>query len=194
MSVATSLIASFLIGTNADCTVSDFYINNEKIIVLTNNEQSTQNKSVLDIEYKKLIKKLYTYKELPNNWDGYNGVAPSREIIETAENFLKILKNSQIMNPKIMVSCDGAIGLFWQDNHNYLEVDIESAEYLSFFYEFQKKVYGEDDILFEDKVPEKLLSAIKIFNNGINTSTSRQEFIHSATAIKSSTKSFIKSA
>ena len=33
MSVATSLIASFLIGTNADCTVSDFYINNEKIIV-----------------------------------------------------------------------------------------------------------------------------------------------------------------
>lgn len=195
MSITTSLITTFLIATSANCTASESYINNENVILLeTNNEQINFKKSSLNLEYEKLLQKLYSYKELPINWDGYNGVGPSIEIVATVKNFLNILKNNQIANPKIMVSCDGTIGLFWKSNHNYLEVDFDTANYLSFFYEFEKKVYGEDDLLIENRVPEKLLGAINMLHNKNSTFISHSAFIPSVATVKSPTKSFITAA
>jgi hypothetical protein len=195
MNLTTSLVAGFLIATSTNATASNSCISKNQTIQLSNDyELIDSKKKNLDQEYKKLFQKLYSYKELAQNWDGYNGIQPSEEIVETTESFLNILKNNQIVNPKIMISGDGTIGLFWKNNHNYLEVDFDTAKHLSFFYEFGKKVYGEDDLLVMDVVPEKLLYAINTLQGKSNTISQYNGLISSTKTVKSSTKSFINVA
>lgn len=195
MNFTKSVVTGFLIVASVGSTVSSSCISGSQPIKLSDNhEQPDQKNNYLNQEYIKLLKKLYSYKELAQNWDGYDGIKPAEEIIKTAEIFLTILKSNQIVNPKIMVSGDGTVGLFWKNNRNYLEVDFDTAEHLSFFYEFEEKVYGEDDLLVSNIVPENLLNALNKLQNSNNTARQYNGLIAGTDAGKRSTKSFIKIA
>lgn len=118
-----------------------------------------QNKEV-NSKYSQLIKKLTSYSKLKNNWDGYNGVKPSKDIIQSVEKFLKILQEKYIIAPQIMVSGSGIIGLFWKNNEDYIEINFDLPNTYTFFYELNSEVYGEDDILVNQTLPKKLALAL----------------------------------
>jgi len=168
---STAIATSFLITLGGNELISDSIIKDSSNTYI---EKSYINKSIsfLDEKYEKLYTELYSYKELNDNWDGYGGRKPSDEIINTVKSFIDILKNNQINNPKIMVSGDGEIALFWKNNKNYIEISFDISEHLTFFYELNKKVYGEEDIKINGNIPSKLLFSFNYIKNQISTKNS----------------------
>jgi hypothetical protein len=155
MNLTSSIVTGFLI------TISDNGIATDSIIQSNITPSIIQNvKSEIDIshsiEYSKLYKELSTYSKLNDNWDGYNGIKPSDDIIETVRIFLEILKNHKIHHPRIMVSGSGEVALFWKKNKNYIEIDFDIKNKLSFFYELGTDIYGEDDVVIDGSIPKKL--------------------------------------
>lgn len=163
-----SLIAVFLIASSTDTTIAS------SIIKMNNNQIATQVSSKqnnnLGIKYDNIYKKLDSYSRLEANWDGYGAVKPSSDIIETTKSFLDILKENKIIKPKIMIAHDGTLSLFWKNKNNYLEIDFDSNDHLSFFYEIDRKVYGEDDISIDKHIPKQIYYALNILRNENNTS------------------------
>jgi hypothetical protein len=167
MDVLTAVVTTFLIPMGNNSIINDSIINNTQPNYYIDCNSDTK----LNNEYSNLYTELFSYRELQDNWDGYKGVKPSDEIISTTERFIDILKCNKILKPKIMVSGNGEIGLFWKNQDKYIEIDFDEAEYLSFFYKMNGTVYGEDDVTI-NHIPEKLYNA---FNSLITNSSTKSE-------------------
>lgn len=162
--ITTTLITSFLLITPMiDDNIKDNSIIENKIELNFKNLTLKQK----DI-YSDIFKELNSYKDLKPNWDGYNGKKPSDEIINTAKKFLEKLQNSQISSPEIMLSGSGEIAIYWENRDNYIEVNFDMKDYLSFFYKIEENIYGEDD-LKADNLPTKLKDSFKYFEITIDT-------------------------
>lgn len=167
----------FLLTMGGNSVASEFIIKSvdSKFIIkdvqLNLLEENKVNNSKFDKEYHKIYKELFSYRELQHNWDGYGGIRPSEEIINTTKNFMNILENNEIINPKIMVSGTGEIGLFWKNKDNYIEVDFDENEYFTYFYKIDNKIYGEDDIPLNQNIPNRLLYVLKNQNTTKNSSS-----------------------
>lgn len=111
-------------------------------------------------EYKKLREKLYSYRDLKDNWDGYGGVRPKEEIVLTTEKFINSMQDNAIIPPKIMVAGSGQIALFWKNKADYIEVDFEDEGTFSYFCKINGRVQGYDDIQVNGKIPEYLYACI----------------------------------
>jgi hypothetical protein len=155
MSLTSSIVTGFLITIGGSKMVTDSIIQNNITSNIIQNVKSANDASY-SIEYSELFSELSTYSDLNKNWDGYNGIRPSDDIIETVSIFLNILKNHKIHHPRIMVSGSGEIALFWKDNKNYIEIDFDIKNKLSFFYELDMDIYGEDDVAINGFIPQKL--------------------------------------
>jgi len=154
MNVSTAVVTTFLISMGGSRISSNFIINDTQSKYYIDYNSNSQT----DDEYLDLYTELFSYKELQNNWDGYGGIKPSDKIISTTKKFIDILKDNKVLKPKIMVSGNGEIALFWKNQNRYIEVDFDEAEYLSFFYKMNGIVYGEDDVTI-NHIPEKLYNA-----------------------------------
>jgi hypothetical protein len=181
MKKTSSVVACFLFSFNTHGMIPNSIIEaGDKIVNIQKIESEIEN--IYKKEYQKICDELSSYKKLKNNWDGYQGIKPSSEIIETVMKFLDILIEDKIHNPQIMLSGDGEIALFWKVMNSYIEIDFDMKGYLSFFYEIGGNVYGEDDILINGYIPIVLKKALlsltqkNISNKNefliINTSTS----------------------
>lgn len=159
MKATSSFVASglLIISSMGDTSSSLLIQNNDSPIIKNNTVNAYKS------EYSKLLNRLYNYRNLSNNWDGYNGVKPSENIILTAESFIKILEKNSIPTPKIMVAGDGQIGLFWKNKSNYIEIDFDRVGLLSYFSKLNYKIHGEDDIKVISKIPDKLLASLNTF-------------------------------
>jgi len=169
MKYAQALATTFLITMGGNLVASD------SIIRDTQPNYAEDDKSTiikLHNAYQKIYEELFSYKELQNNWDGYGGIRPADEIISTTKNFIDILKDSNIINPKIMVSSIGEIGLFWKNNNSYIEIDFDENGYFTYFYNLDNKIYGEDDIALSQNIPDKLLQVLKNLKNQNTTKNS----------------------
>lgn len=155
MSLTSSIVTGFLITIGGNEMLPDSIIQNNITPNIIQNVKSANDASY-SIEYSELYSELSTYGDLNKNWDGYNGIRPSDDIIETVRVFLNILKNHKIHHPRIMVSGSGEIALFWKNNKNYIEIDFDIKNKLSFFYELDKDIYGEDDVSIDGLIPQKL--------------------------------------
>lgn len=173
MTFSSSLITVALIS------IGDGGMNTDSIIVNKDTKVPMHyveiKQSPLDIEYEKLNDELFSYKLLKNNWDGYNGIKPSDDIVNTAKLFLSTLKTNKTIHPHIMLSGNGEISLFWKNKKNYIEVSFDEKNKLSFFYELDKAVYGEDDIEISQTIPKILAYSIK--NMIEKSSSSHQNFL-----------------
>jgi hypothetical protein len=171
MSLTTTMITTFLITTGSSGLYDKSIITNATTTIIPNKE--TKRLSSLEIEYSKLYRELGTYSELTQNWDGYNGIKPTDEVIQTTKQFLNILKSQEIIYPKIMVAGSGQIALFWKNKKNYLEIDFDEENKFSFFYKLNNKVYGRDDLVLSDNLPTEILESITYIHKISNTETSR---------------------
>jgi hypothetical protein len=80
-----------------------------------------------------LSSKIMAYQQLPDDWDGEGGVAPSKEAIDDALAFIDLLPlNAKL--PKPTVSGDGEVGFYWKTGNGYINV--------SFFGDGQITYYG----------------------------------------------------
>ena len=150
--LSTCLQTSFLITMGGNGISPDSIIHNTQSKYCIECKDSNE----FDKRYVSLYTELSSYRELQENWDGYGGIKPDDEMISTTRKFLNILKENQIAEPKIMLTGSGEIGLFWKNKNHYIEVDFDKNKYLSFFYEIDGKLHGEDDILIDDILPDKL--------------------------------------
>lgn len=121
-------------------------------------------------DYSKIEEELNSYSFLENNWDGYGAVKPSDNVIQTTRNFIKILKVHNTLKPKLMLSGDDEIALFWKNKRDYLEISIDNSSKLTYFYRLSGKVYGEDNLDIK-LIPKKFTEALESFLIKLNTSS-----------------------
>ncbi len=75
---------------------------------------------------------LNSYSKLEAGWDGSDSVGPSPIDVKLAIDFVKSIP-AIFPLPKTMLSRDGEIGLYWDDNLVYLDIQFEPDKALSVF-------------------------------------------------------------
>ena len=79
-----------------------------------------------------VFSQLNSYFELKSGWDGPDSFPPTSTDIESAINFVNSIPSIFPM-PKAMLSSDGEVGLYWDDNIAYIDLQFESDQTLSIF-------------------------------------------------------------
>ncbi|KJV06226.1 hypothetical protein [Methylocucumis oryzae] len=79
-----------------------------------------------------VFSQLNSYFELKSGWDGPDSSPPASTDIESAINFANLIPPIFPM-PKAMLSSDGEVGLYWDDNIAYIDLQFESDQTLSIF-------------------------------------------------------------
>lgn len=119
---------------------------------------------------RKLLKQIKDLDKLSYNWDGYNGVTPSTQTIKDVIKFIKLLPKNCV-TPRLGVSNDGEIGLFWEGVEIFIDVGfVGDFQYSYYISQGNKDNYEEffcDDIQINKKIEEHLLYEIEnnLFNN-----------------------------
>lgn len=72
-----------------------------------------------------------TYAQIPDDWDGEGGSAPSIETIISATLIAKYVP--QELKTKTMVSSSGAISLYWDESGGYAELGVDPSQLCYFF-------------------------------------------------------------
>jgi len=167
----TSVLMSscFLLSMGGNSIASEFIIQDSYPHSLA---KKKVNHSKFYNEYQKIYTELLSYKKIQSNWDGYGGIRPNDKIIDTTKNFLTILEKNKIINPNIMVSGAGEIGLFWKKQNTYIEVDFDEENLFTFFYDIDNNLYGEEDIVWNENIPEKLINVLNNLQNKSSTQNS----------------------
>jgi hypothetical protein len=112
----------------------------------------------------KIKKEIKGYSALEDNYDGYDGVAPKRTIVNAALKLINILEEikPKILIPKAMLSPSGNIGLYWniKGEGQYIEIEIDSKHYYNYILKDKDLLNGDDDCNI-DNIEDSLLFALK---------------------------------
>ncbi len=161
--ITSTLIASVLIAMSIDDSFKD------NSIIVNKTQESFKELQIKEFDsYSEVIKELNSYKDLKTNWDGYGGIRPTDEIINSTKKFLEKLKENKILTPSIMVAGSGEIAIFWESKDSYIEVNFDTQEQFSFFYKIDDEIYGEDDIKV-DNLPIRLKGALNYLERGVSS-------------------------
>lgn len=97
---------------------------------------------------------LNSYLGLREGWDGYEGITPTNDAVNQAQQFVdRLLEyNYDYRLPKPMLSSDGEVGFYWDVYGCYLSIEFEEDG--SFYF------YGRDEIGHECSGEEKVLPEI----------------------------------
>ena len=109
----------------------------------------------------RLIKTLESYKSLEEDWDGYGGMTPSTEVVDTAINLVYKIKRDDLPTPKPMVSGLGNVGLYWDGKNSYVEVGIDGVDSYYTYMSRGKTYGGEDKNMLKEPFPDALVKALK---------------------------------
>lgn len=105
------------------------------------------------------------YVNLKEDWDGYGGVAPDLDVIQSSIDFLNVWKRGvKSSPPKPMLSGDGEVGLYWSKGKRYIEVSFESPNVYSFLVENDGVYSGQEDVeLNEFSLSFELQNHLQVF-------------------------------
>ncbi len=103
-------------------------------------------------QFDKTEEELLSYTKLTKGWDGYQGIAPNEDIINSSRNFLKLVKSQNLPAPKPMLSGEGEVSLYWDIDNTYIEVGFEEEMFFSYLIDSVDKTIGEDDVKFENDI------------------------------------------
>jgi hypothetical protein len=69
---------------------------------------------------------LAAFRNLGNNWDGFDAPEPRLTLIERAISFLRILRDRDRSNPprRVVLSSDGFIALEWVEGSKFIQAEI----------------------------------------------------------------------
>jgi len=138
----------FLIQYEKSETISDTYFISEKE----------------DSNLIKLHSLINSYEQVPDNWDGYNGIAPERNTIKATKAFLNVLMRQSIQTPKSMLSGSGEISLYWNAENTYIEIGFEDDAHYTYFVNHNGEEFGKDDYPLSESIPNSLLKILKTFS------------------------------
>ena len=116
-----------------------------------------------------LIDDLRQYEMLEPGWDGgANDVAPSRDAINEAIQFVENIPPFIVL-PEAMVSNDGEVGLFWNNDDFYLDVGFRGCGECSFFGKSgQIKVKGRGNTEKVGPVPTELFDFFMVLTDDVS--------------------------
>lgn len=117
--------------------------------------------------YDNLLKKLYGYLSLENDWDGYGGVVPNKKIILSGEKLLSKFQQYVFKAPKIMLSGSGEIGFYWENGSEYAEITCDHPDIYSFVYLKDKMTYSEEDRLVEESFSFDMINKIAVISKSL---------------------------
>lgn len=111
-------------------------------------------------EFSKLIEKIKSYLNLPQNWDGYEGVTPSQSAVNEAIAFLKKIPRSMLPS-RAGVTGDGEICLIWDKENIFIDLGFIGEGNFFYFMNFvDGKILGEGSL--QDSVAvEEFLNSLK---------------------------------
>jgi hypothetical protein len=74
---------------------------------------------------------LSAFRNLGNNWDGFDAPAPDSTQVERAISFLRILRDRDFSNPpkRVVLSADGFIAFEWVEGDRFIQAELgDSSE------------------------------------------------------------------
>lgn len=104
-----------------------------------------------DSGFNKLCDRIRQFRDLPRDWDGYDGQPASFEIAREARAILNLLPR-QASLPKAMLSGNGEIALYWESNGNYLELSFDGSGHYSYFFDKDSQPVAQNDAVAVDGV------------------------------------------
>ncbi len=109
-----------------------------------------------------LVTKIRNYLSLPDDWDGYEGIAPESKTIEETISLVKRLHNYNISLPKPMASGTGVVGLFWEKDSIYIEICFEGDGTFWYYGKDGNLEIGEESVSLNKKneFPRNLINLI----------------------------------
>ncbi|MCK5538973.1 MAG: hypothetical protein KAI79_19270 [Bacteroidales bacterium] len=166
-SSTTSIINDDIVVGASITTISKSHYSETESIFLIDYEKSETISDIYFITDKedsnliKLHSLINSYEQLPNNWDGYNGIAPEKSTVTATIAFLNVLMNQSIVSPKSMLSGSGEISLYWDNGDTYIEIGFEDKEHYTYFIDNNGEGSGEDDYPLSESIPNSLLQILK---------------------------------
>ena len=110
-----------------------------------------------------LIGRLNSYLSLPDDWDGYDGVAPNKQTVDDAIRLLHLLPN-RVSTPKPMLGSSGTVGLYWEKEDLYIEICFDGDETFWYYARNDNTELSEDDVsLNTNTLSAELLSFLEQF-------------------------------
>ncbi|WP_207678755.1 hypothetical protein [Desulfonema magnum] len=110
-----------------------------------------------------MIGQLNSYFSLPDDWDGYEGVAPNRQTIDDAIHLLRLLPK-HISVPKPTLGNSGTVGFYWEKGNSYAEICFEGDETFWYYAKDSSNEIGEDIVsLNTETLPDDLILFLKQF-------------------------------
>lgn len=100
-----------------------------------------------------------------DGWDGYGGVAPTKETLALAKSLYWALPQGEL--PAVHAAGDGEVSFVWRNGDRYLEVGVDPGGGISFYGRApgEQPLMGDLDALF-DSLPDELLTFLSGFGDG----------------------------
>lgn len=117
-------------------------------------------------EYEKVRGELHQYYLLGNNWDGYGAQTPSSFVIGCSEKLLELFRSQNISAPNVMLSPEGEVSFYWEDDDKYIELIIELDGRYSAFVESKNVNFDVVDLTMPElfnEIDENLKIEIETF-------------------------------
>jgi hypothetical protein len=105
----------------------------------------------------RLLDKLYSYRGLCRDWDGYGGEPATYESFTSALAFVERLP-IRFNAPIPMLAGDGEISLFWKDHGFYLEISFPGDGTYHYIFQSYEEQFASDDIPFENGLDASLIA------------------------------------
>ena len=112
-----------------------------------------------------LSRGLLRYANLPNDWDGDDGHAPTRQDIKNAIKFMDFIPAKGIVSAELMVAGDGDVGFKWETKDTYIEVGFCHGD-ISFYGKTAIGEKAKGDERFNEIIPKKLAKLMNIVFSG----------------------------
>jgi hypothetical protein len=108
-----------------------------------------------------LVNQLVEYLDLKEGWDGYEGAVPQTEAIAGAIDLANAISKKGFNLPKPMLSSDGEVGLYWDQDGYFVDAGFHESRLFSYFAKGEKiGSIGEDDIS-PSEIPAKLSDILR---------------------------------
>lgn len=112
-----------------------------------------------DAKKSNLLSKFVDYNNLPDDWDGYGGIAASLDTVLNAVHFLQRFP-STLPLPKPMIGGSGVIGLYWEGNGCYASIDFDGSGYYCYIADSLDEESGQDAVPVDAPLPQRLAEVI----------------------------------
>jgi hypothetical protein len=104
------------------------------------------------------------YLFLEPGWDGYEGIPPSKEVVNDAITMVKALPEGFPL-PKPMVAGDGEVGLYWKRGNAFIDIEFSGNGLITYYARAAdgREFYGEDIEFSFNEVPSGIIETLGNF-------------------------------